>query len=59
MYNIFTIFNKKDKSDLAKMVDAGLITEEEKLRIEAERTDNKLKEYLNKKKRKGFCVSCA
>ena len=52
MYNIFTIFNKKDKSDLAKMVDAGLITEEEKLRIEAERTDNKLKEFLNKKKHK-------
>jgi len=49
---MWNFFKKKDKSDLQKMVQAGLITDEEKLRIEADRADIRLKDYLAKKKRK-------
>jgi hypothetical protein len=51
----FNFFKRRDvlpKMDLARCVELGLITQEEKLRLEASRTENILKDYLDKKKAK-------
>lgn len=44
-------FKKKIKTDLQKCVDLGLITDEEKLRLELERADIRLKDFLDKHKK--------
>jgi len=47
------IFKGKTKKEgLQEALIAGLITEEEKLRLEADRADTNLKKYLGKKKDK-------
>jgi hypothetical protein len=43
--------SKSKKEGLQEALEAGLITEEEKLRLEADRADTNLKKYLGKKKK--------
>jgi len=47
---MFNFFKKKEKTDLEKVKELGLITEEEMLKLQLERIEKKL-ENLNKKKK--------
>lgn len=50
---IFNFFKKKkDLAGLAEALRLGLITEEERWRLEAERADEKLKDFLDKQKKR-------
>ncbi len=49
---LFNLFEKKEKQGLEKAKTDGLITEEEFLRISAQRAQEKLEMFLDKKGRK-------
>jgi len=49
---LFNLFQKKEKQGLEKAKESGLITEEEFLRISAQRAQEKLDMFLEKKGRK-------
>ena len=49
---LFNLFQKKEKEGLQKAKESGLITEEEFLRISAQRAQEKLDMFLEKKGRK-------
>lgn len=49
---LFNLFQKKEKQGLEKAKADGLITEEEFLRISAQRAQEKLDQFLEKKGRK-------
>jgi len=48
---LFNLFQKKEKQGLEKAKDQGLITEEEFLRISAQRANETLDKFLEKKGR--------
>jgi len=48
---LFNLFQKKESEGLDKALAMGLITEEEKLRISAERATEALNKFLEKKGR--------
>lgn len=53
LFKLKSLFKKKPAlTDLKKCVDLGFITEEEKLRLELERADKRLKDFLEKYKKK-------
>lgn len=54
MIKLLRIFFAKEalRGDLDKAQQQGLITEQEKLRLTIERAEEKLREYLNKNKKK-------
>lgn len=51
---MFKLFKRKQEflTDLEKCISMGLITPEEKLRLELERADTRLKDFLAKKTKK-------
>lgn len=49
---MFKLFQKKEQQGLEKAKEEGLITEEEFLRISAQRAADKLEAFLDKKDRK-------
>jgi hypothetical protein len=51
MFNPFNL-EKSNKKNLDNALKQGLITYEEKLRLEAERSANRLDKFLSKKNRK-------
>ncbi len=54
---LFNLFQKKEKQGLEKAKTDGLITEEEFLRISAQRAQEKLDMFLEKKGRKTVKIS--
>ncbi len=54
---LFNLFQKKEKDGLEKAKADGLISEEEFLRISAERAQEKLEMFLEKKGRKNTKIS--
>jgi hypothetical protein len=54
---LFNLFQKKEKQGLEKAKEQGLITEEEFLRISAQRAAEKLDLFLDKKGRKTTKIS--
>jgi hypothetical protein len=51
--SFFNFFKNKDtKTDLEKALKLGLITYEEKLRLEADRTARRLEKYITKRDKK-------
>lgn len=53
IYTLKNLFKKKpEKEALQKALEAGYITQEEKFRLEADRADKNLTEFLGKKKGK-------
>jgi hypothetical protein len=49
---LFNLFKRKEEEGLEKALAAGLITEEEKLRIAAQRANDALNSFLQKQKPK-------
>ena len=48
---LFNILKKKIRTDLEQAVVSGFITREEQLRLESERADTRLKDFLDKGKK--------